>query len=160
MTGETISSTIHTGTGEIASIAFSPDGGRIVSGLSNGTICIWDVETGRLISGPFLGHTKAVTCVAFSPDGRRVASGSYDCIIRVWNAECRQIADEEPTFQDDSILQDGWILGSNNELLFWIPPTCQAGLWRPSNVCVLGPNSTRLDLSRFVHGTSWHHCHR
>ena len=140
----------------VKAAAFSPDGERVVSGSWDGTIWIWDTETGGIIS-TFQGHTRPVTSVAFSVDGRQIISVSSDYVIRLWDAHRQQEADE-PTFRDDSILKDGWILGSNNELLFWISPLHRAALWRPGNTCVIGRNATRLDFSHFVHGTSWQYC--
>ena len=53
---------------------------------------------------------------------------------------------------------DGWILGPNSELLFWVPPTLRTGLWRPGNTAVMGEFATRLDLEQFVHGEDWVRC--
>ncbi|KIJ42157.1 hypothetical protein M422DRAFT_171537, partial [Sphaerobolus stellatus SS14] len=73
-------------TSRVTSVAFSPDGQRVVSGSADKTIRIWNSQTGELISRPFHGHTNTVTSVAFSPDGQRVVSGSDDMTIRIWNA--------------------------------------------------------------------------
>ena len=60
---------------------------------------------------------------------------------------------------DHSIInEDGWICGSNGELLIWIPLIHRAHLHRPSNIWVVGKYETRLDLSTFVHGHSWATC--
>ena len=71
------------------SVAFSPDGKRVVSGSFDKKIRIWDAETGKPVGEPFQGHTDEIRSVAFSPDGRRVASGSDDNTIRMWDAETR-----------------------------------------------------------------------
>jgi hypothetical protein len=56
-------------------------------------------------------------------------------------------------------MEDGWILGQNSELLFWVPPSIRAGLWRPRNTAVIGKLlTTRLDLTNFVHGRRWSLC--
>ncbi|KAE9394077.1 hypothetical protein BT96DRAFT_886762, partial [Gymnopus androsaceus JB14] len=71
----------------VTSVAFSPDGKRIVSGSDDNLVRIWNAETGRLEGDPLEGHTHWVTSVAFSPDGKRIVSGSYDNSVRIWNAE-------------------------------------------------------------------------
>lgn len=80
-------------TGDVGAVSFSPDSSRVVSGSDDGTICVWDVETGELVFGPFQGHNGSswINSVAYSPDGKRITSGSGDKnhgdqTIRVWNA--------------------------------------------------------------------------
>ena len=53
---------------------------------------------------------------------------------------------------------DGWILGPNSELLFWVPPLHRTALWRPSNISVIGRHAARIDFRHFVHGISWARC--
>jgi WD domain, G-beta repeat len=61
-------------------------GHRLASASDDGTIRVWDADTGHPIGDPLQGHTGQVSCVAFSPDGRRVVSGSWDATVRVWDA--------------------------------------------------------------------------
>jgi WD40 repeat protein len=72
---------------EVTSVAFSPDGTRLLSGSSDNTLRLWDTKTGKQIGEPLQGHTAAVTSVAFSPDGTRLLSGSDDMTLRLWNAD-------------------------------------------------------------------------
>jgi len=67
------------------SVAFSPDGKRIISGNWDSTINVWDAETGDELR-TLRGHKKCVESVAFSPDGRRIVSGSDDKTIKIWDA--------------------------------------------------------------------------
>ncbi|KAJ7732746.1 WD40 repeat-like protein [Mycena maculata] len=76
--------------GEVNSVAFSPDGRRIVSGSYDNTVRIWDAETQEQIREPLHGHNSWVTSVAFSPDGRRIVSGSNDNTVRIWDAETQE----------------------------------------------------------------------
>jgi WD40 repeat protein len=69
----------------VRSVAFSPDGRRVLSGSEDNTMKLWDVATGALVR-TFEGHSGRVHSVAFSPDGRRIISGSGDTTIRIWDA--------------------------------------------------------------------------
>ncbi|KIM23092.1 hypothetical protein M408DRAFT_267254 [Serendipita vermifera MAFF 305830] len=53
---------------------------------------------------------------------------------------------------------DGWVLGPNSELLFWVPAGIRSGLCSLRNTLVLGGNPTHLDLTNFMHGDAWHRC--
>src|SRR5688500_2755691 len=65
-------------TSSFSSVAFSPDGARVLSGSSDQTAKLWDAATGQLIR-TFTGHVDLdwVGPVAFSPDGARVLAGSF-----------------------------------------------------------------------------------
>jgi WD40 repeat protein/tRNA A-37 threonylcarbamoyl transferase component Bud32 len=75
--------------GWVNSVAFSPDGKRIVSGSADRTVKVWDAETVQEILS-FLGNGGSVISVAFSPDGKRIVSGGNDKLVRVWDAETGQ----------------------------------------------------------------------
>ena len=72
----------------VHSVAWSPDGKRLVSG-GDLALMLWDAESGQALRN-FSGHSEDVVRVAWSPDGKRVASGSGDGSIKVWNAETGQ----------------------------------------------------------------------
>lgn len=72
----------------IQSIAFSPDGYRVVTGSWDNTVNlkVWDIPSGEICLGPLTGHINWVNSVAFSPDGTFIASASDDKTIRIWDA--------------------------------------------------------------------------
>lgn len=80
--------TLTDNVGRVHSVAYSPNGNRIVS-VSNDyytyTINIWDINDGMLLHS-LTGHTSSVHSVTFSPDGSTIASGSYDNTIKIWDA--------------------------------------------------------------------------
>jgi WD40 repeat protein/serine/threonine protein kinase len=69
---------------EVYGAAFSPDGGRLAFAHGDGTVGLFDVETGERFQ-TLHGHTKVVFSVAFHPEGRRLASASADGTVRVWD---------------------------------------------------------------------------
>ena len=71
--------------GVVFSVAFSPDGQRIVTGSGDRTAKVWDVASGRELR-TLKGHRDAVLSVAFSADGQRVLTGSDDNTAKVWEA--------------------------------------------------------------------------
>jgi len=66
------------------SVAFTPDGDRIATAGPDGTVRLWNADTGAPVGEPLTGHTDWVTSVAFGGD--RLASGSRDHTVRLWNA--------------------------------------------------------------------------
>ncbi|MBC7813215.1 MAG: hypothetical protein H7175_18800, partial [Burkholderiales bacterium] len=72
------------------SVAFSPEGRTVLSGSRDGSMRLWNVETGGEIRR-FEGHESAVYSVAFNPDGRTVLSGSGDNTLRLWEIESGEV---------------------------------------------------------------------
>jgi WD40 repeat protein len=66
----------------IVAVAFSPDGGKVLSGSNDGTAKLWDLNGRELTT--FSGHNNRVTSVAFSPDGRKILTGCDDKVARLF----------------------------------------------------------------------------
>ena len=65
--------------GMVGSVAFSPDGTKLLSGESGGEVALWDLEGNRLLFRAKV-HQGPVSDVKFSPDGNMIASAGGDLI--------------------------------------------------------------------------------
>jgi len=74
---------------QILSYAFSPDRKRLLSGSTEGSVRIWDVESGRCLR-VLTGHKMSVWSLGWSADGKRALSGADDNTLRLWDVETGQ----------------------------------------------------------------------
>ncbi|KAI0026866.1 WD40-repeat-containing domain protein, partial [Vararia minispora EC-137] len=75
----------------VLTVACSPDGQHVTSGLSDLTVRIWDIDSGE---APIRGHSDHIYSVSFSPDDQHILSASFDKTLRFWNAETGEAAGE------------------------------------------------------------------
>merc|ERR1712182_23885 len=68
----------------VEDVVISSDGQFALSGSWDGTLRLWDLNTG-LTTRRFVGHDKDVLSVAFSADNRQIVSGGWDKLVNVWN---------------------------------------------------------------------------
>ncbi|QRV96947.1 Notchless protein [Ceratobasidium sp. AG-Ba] len=90
--------------GDIVSMAVSPNGHVVATGLRNGTVCTWDAHSGRLLKGPMKGHTGGVYCVAFARYDSRIVIGSSDKTVRIWDLETSRAVGEPMAGHTDWVL--------------------------------------------------------
>jgi WD40 repeat protein len=87
------------GTTLVISVALSPDGKAILVGSDDGSLKLYDLESGRELRS-FYGCTQAVRSAAISADNRLVLAGSLDNQLRLWamtgTREARKLATQEP----------------------------------------------------------------
>ncbi len=70
--------------GNVAGVAFSPNGERLVTCSVDGRIKLWDRRTDREVLS-LDAHNSYVTGVAFSSDGSLLASCGHDGCVRLWD---------------------------------------------------------------------------
>ena len=121
--------------GEIAAIAYSSAGDRLISATEAGEIVIRDGFTGEA-ERRLNGHRGAVTALALSPDGERLYSGASQPQLIAWNLDSgEQVAayarDDEWRIADLALSADGgrligfYELGGRSVMAQWSAETLE-----------------------------------
>jgi WD40 repeat protein len=109
----------------VLSLAFSPDGKRLISGSFDNTAILWDVES-RALLHRLEGHRAEIYAVGFTPDGERAVTGSYDHTLRLWRVSDGSLIMEMQGHQNQVTSlavspKDGWIASGDKsgEIRLW-----------------------------------------
>jgi WD40 repeat protein len=84
---ELLSSSVHLS--GVASLGYSPDGKRIVTGGGDRLVKVWNLDSEKkalALASELRGHTQPLSSVSYSPDGKYIASAGGDMVVRLWNA--------------------------------------------------------------------------
>ena len=138
----------HTDT--VRTLAFSPDARTLATGSWDGTIKLWDRESGTLLWTSWF--TDNIESLAFASDGLTLASGGDDATVRLWDthsgAHLQTISDQSgPVFAlvwspDGSLLASG---GVDRVIRLWKNPHAQP------DTPTTGDSSVRI----FAGHTNW-----
>lgn len=67
----------------ISNVALSPDGKQLASASYDGTVKLWDIQTGALVLS--IKNGSRLDAVTFSKDGNNLVTGSQDGLVKVWS---------------------------------------------------------------------------
>jgi hypothetical protein len=73
------------GRGEVAPIAFAPDGRTLAVGWADGSVRFWDVAGGTELP-PLAAHRGRVRALRYAPDGKTLTSFGWDNKLLTWPA--------------------------------------------------------------------------
>jgi WD40 repeat protein len=138
---------------DVVSVAVTPNGTRIVTGLSDGTVVVWSIDThARLLH--FKGHRGSVWSVAVSQD--RIVTAGADRAVRVWDiatgGQLLELAGHAAAVWGVAVSRDGSRIlsgSSDNTARVWDAATGNMllllkGHARPVRSVAFSPDGSRL----------------
>ncbi len=71
----------------VQAIAITPDSRCVLSGGFDGTVTLWDLETGTILRTFEHTRNEHIYALALTPDGRFIVSGGISKTLRLWDVE-------------------------------------------------------------------------
>jgi len=145
----------------VNAIALSPAlndpslGDRLIAIYHGNTVTLFDVYTGHLYARCW--NPEDDVNMAFIGDGTKLAS--YDP-IRIYDIVGLVSKHRNAIHGYESVpqgMQDGWMVGQDDELLFWVPSEHREDLCLPHVEMIWG-RPIKVDLSKFRYGSKWTEC--
>jgi len=130
-------------TGDVLSLAFSPDGKCLATAGGNNRAQVWEIATGNEVL--YLAHELGVLEVTYSPDGKYFATCSRDRTARLWEAatgrELARIAHERGV-RTVTFSPNGRYVAIASQADAWV------WLWRPEDLIAEACNHLTRNLTR------------
>jgi WD40 repeat protein len=123
-------------------VAFIPDTRLLVTGSADKSLRVWDLDTGKQVGEPLLGHDAEVWRIAASPEGRWIVSGGYNGSILVWEVATNktELKRVPVSFKGHKISVWGVIFAPDSETFASASPDETVCVWkRETGEIILGP---------------------
>jgi len=75
----------------VSGVIHLPDGQRIMTCSLDGSLRVWNLETGGQIGNDWRDGESGVYSIALSPSGKKVVSGSKDRAMKVWDLDTGKV---------------------------------------------------------------------
>jgi len=111
---------------------------------------VFDVHTGHL----YAQFRNSGWPMGFIRDGTKLIC---DCPIRIYDIADLAAKHRYAPHEYAPVPWDGWMVGQDDELLFWVPLEHREVLC-PSQVETIWERPTKVDFSNFKFGTKWTEC--
>src|SRR5258708_7327220 len=69
----------------VSDVIHLPGGQRIMTCSHDGSLRMWNLESGKQIGKDWRDGDRGVYAIGLSPDGKQVVSGSHDGRVKVWD---------------------------------------------------------------------------
>ncbi len=114
--GQTLHRVWQAHTDIATTLAFSPDERTLASGSTDGSVKLWDVDGGAVLSSSM--QASSILCMAYASDGGLLASGSLDGTVRLWDPKLGTLVEDVPHSGPVSALawsMDGHLLATGDD---------------------------------------------
>jgi WD40 repeat protein/tRNA A-37 threonylcarbamoyl transferase component Bud32 len=106
--------------------ALSPDGKLVMTGGADGSVCLWDAQTCRLLGRP-MESGAAIHALAFSSDGKRGAVGDADGIAQIIDVISGKVMGRLPNASHSAV--QAVVFSPDGKLLLTASADAYARIW-------------------------------
>jgi WD40 repeat protein len=140
----------------VRSLAFTPDGARLLTGGADGVARLWDLGRG---GDPLAlrGHGAAIFRIALSADGATAATGSDDGTIKLWRTDdgrlLRTLLGHQDCLRGLGFAADGALVSGANDrsVRAWAAEATRPTVTEPTSASVtdlaVSPDGTRVAVA-------------
>jgi len=120
----------------VTALVVTPDGKIIISGSSDDTIKLWNMETGECLK-TLKGHSGLIHSLAITLDGRQIISGSL-METKIWDlhsGKClKNIKQQEPaSYTDDDYITSFQVISSDGNTIASVNYCEEIRVWNKEN---------------------------